>query len=170
MKVRQIVLCGLLSAILYALQVVMGGLPNIEPVTLLIILYTLYFPTLAPYILAVFITLEGLTYGFGIWWVNYLYIWPLLAFLTWLLRKNNSAVLWSVVAGAYGLCFGALCAIPWAITGGVSAGFAYWVSGIPFDVTHCIGNFVLMLVLYVPLSRLFKRISKGSIHNTNGLF
>ncbi len=158
MKVRQIVLCGLLAAIPYVLQVAMSGLPNIEPVTLLTILYTLYFPALVPYILAIFIVLEGLTFGFGIWWVNYLYVWPLLALFTWLLRKNESSIIWAVFAGAFGLCFGALCAIPWAITGGLSAGFAYWVSGIPFDITHCMGNFVLMLVLYHPLSRLLKRI------------
>lgn len=159
MKTRQVVICALLGAILYALQVAMAGLPNIEPVTLLLILYTLYFPNFVPYILALFIALEGFTHGFGIWWINYLYVWPMLVFLAWFCRKNTSAVLWAILAGSFGLCFGALCAIPWAITGGLSAGFAYWVSGIPFDILHCIGNFVLMLLLYKPLSVFFKRLA-----------
>lgn len=41
MTTRQIVISGLLAGLLFALQVAMAGLPNIEPVTLLIILYTL---------------------------------------------------------------------------------------------------------------------------------
>ncbi|WP_295752016.1 hypothetical protein [uncultured Oscillibacter sp.] len=41
MPARQIVTARLLAGLLFALQVAMAGLPNIEPVTLLIILYTL---------------------------------------------------------------------------------------------------------------------------------
>lgn len=158
---REVIIGGLLAALMYALQVAMAALPNIEPVSLLVILYTLYFPVLSPYILAVFILLEGFTFGFGIWWVNYLYIWPLLALLVHLLRRHDSALVWAIVSGAFGLSFGALCAIPWCFMGGISMGFAYWVSGLWFDITHCIGNFVLMLVLYRPLSRCFARLAKG---------
>ncbi len=161
LSTRALITGGLLAALVYALQVAMAGLPNIEPVSLLVILYTLSFPALTPYILAVFIVLEGFTFGFGIWWVNYLYIWPLLAIGAHLLRRSDSALLWAVYSGAFGLGFGALCAIPWAITGGIAAGFAYWISGIPFDIAHCIGNFVLMLALYRPLSACFTRLCNG---------
>ena len=30
---------------------------------------------------------------------------------------------------------------------------SYWVSGIPFDLIHCGGNFVMTLVLYKPLKK-----------------
>ena len=33
-----------------------------------------------------------------------------------------------------------------------------FVAGIPFDLTHCIGNFVVCLVLFKPLNMLFTRI------------
>ncbi len=151
---------GLLAALLYALQIAMAPLPNIEPVSFLIIIYTLFFPTLAPYILAVFIVLEGFTFGFGIWWVNYLYIWPLLALATHLCRKQDSALFWGILSGAFGLLFGALCAIPYFFVGGWVMGCAYWVSGIPFDITHCIGNFVLMTLLYRPIALCFARLKK----------
>lgn len=157
---RELILGGLLAALMYASQVAMASLPNIEPVSLLVILYTLYFPMLAPYILAVFIVLEGFTFGFGIWWLNYLYIWPLLAGITYLLRRQEGALVWAIVSGSFGLSFGALCAIPYFFVGGVSMGFAYWVSGLGFDITHCIGNFVLMLVLYKPMSKCFAMLAK----------
>ncbi len=159
-SLRNIIIGGLLAALLYALQVALAALPNIEAVSLLVILYTLFFPTLTPYILAVFILLEGFTFGFGIWWLNYLYLWPLLAVVSHLLRKENRALFWGIVSGAYGLLFGALCAIPYFFVGGWQMGSAYWVSGIPFDITHCIGNFVLMVILYHPLARCFTQLSK----------
>lgn len=160
LSVREIILGGLLAALLYAIQIAMASLPNIEAVSFLVVLYTLFFPALVPYILAVFILLEGLSFGFGIWWVCYLYLWPLLAILTHLCRKQDSALFWAVVSGVYGLFFGALCAIPWFFVGGIQMGIAYWISGIPYDIAHCIGNFTLMLILYRPVARCFKRFAR----------
>ena len=161
MSARQIVTAGLLAGLVFALQVAMAGLPNIEPVTLLLILYTLYVPKLALPIVFAFILLEGVTYGFGIWWVHYLYVWPLLVALTHLLRHNSSRLVWACFSGAYGLAFGAMCAIPYFLTGGFYAGVSYWVSGIPFDVLHCLGNAALMFFLDTPLSRCLVYIGKS---------
>lgn len=160
MTTRQIVTAGLLAGLLFALQVAMAGLPNIELVTLLLILYTLYTPKLVPLTVSAFILLEGVTYGFGIWWLHYLYVWPLLVFLTHLLRRKGSRVMWACFSGAFGLCFGALCAIPYALTGGLYAGISYWISGIPFDLLHCAGNTALMFGLFKPLSRCMRMLTK----------
>ena len=100
---------------------------------------------------------EGLLYGFGIWWFNYLYIWPLLVALVMPLRKWSHPVLWAIVAGLFGLLFGTLCSIPYFITGGPGAGFGYIVSGIPFDLVHCAGNFVSVLILFYPLDQVLKK-------------
>jgi hypothetical protein len=35
---------------------------------------------------------------------------------------------------------------------------AKWVSGIPFDLLHCGGNFVMALVLFRPLRRLMEKL------------
>jgi energy-coupling factor transport system substrate-specific component len=37
--------------------------------------------------------------------------------------------------------------------GGWTAAFSYWVAGIPFDISHCAGNAVSVMVLYHPLRR-----------------
>lgn len=164
MSAHQIVTGGLLAGLVYVLQIAMAGLPNIEPVTLLLILYTLCMPRLSLYIVSLFVLLEGVTHGFGIWWLQYLYVWPLLVLLTHLLRQNTSKVFWAVFSGAFGLFFGALCAIPYAVAGGFYAGFSYWVSGIPFDILHCLGNFILMFFLYVPLKRCLEFLG-GSLNS-----
>jgi energy-coupling factor transport system substrate-specific component len=72
-------------------------------------------------------------------------------------RKNTSALFWSIISGFFGLGFGTLCTLPYLITGGPAAAFSYWVSGLGFDITHCIGNVVLCLVLFKPLYSLLEK-------------
>lgn len=62
------------------------------------------------YTLAVFVLLEGLLYGFGLWWFSYLYIWAILAVAAWLFRKMESRLGWGLLCGFYGLIFGTLTA------------------------------------------------------------
>ena len=76
-----------------------------------------------------------------------------------LLRRNRSVILWCLVLGLYGLFFGALCAIPYLFAGGVGAALSWWISGIPFDIAHCLGNAVSVLVLYKPLYYLMKKLA-----------
>ena len=98
-RIRTLVFSALLGALLLVVQVVLAPLPNVELVSLLVLLYTLEFPRQTPGAIGVFVVLEGLVYGFGLWWVMYLYLWPLLALVVWLLRKNTSVLLWAVVLG-----------------------------------------------------------------------
>ena len=78
-KARDIALMGMMAAALEAAKFALSFLPNVELVTLLIILYTLYFGKKVLPVIAVFVLLEGCRYGFGLWWVMYLYAWPILA-------------------------------------------------------------------------------------------
>lgn len=80
---------GLLAGVLFALQISMIHLPNIELVSLMVILYTLVLGKRVLNILVTFTILEGIFHGFGIWWVSYFYIWPMLSGLTILLKKEG---------------------------------------------------------------------------------
>ena len=157
-KIIDIVTMGLLTAILLIGQLGMSFLPNIEPVTTLIILYTLTYKKQVFPIIYAFALLEGIVFGFGIWWVSYLYIWSIFALIVLAFQKTDSALLWAVISGAFGLSFGALCAIPYLISGGPAAAFVYWTNVILFDLLHCGGNFVITLVLYKPLLNLLKKM------------
>ena len=152
---RHVVVNALLAALMTVLQVVMAPLPNIEPVSLLILVYTLVYGGQVFYIVYTFVLLEGLLFGFHLWWVTYLYIWTLWAAVVLLLRRGREKppLMWAAASGAFGLSFGALDALPY-LAGGLMAAFSRWVSGIPFDVLHCLGNFFLALALERPLYRL----------------
>ncbi len=151
---------ALMVAIIEVSKFALSGLPNIELTSFWLIMFTLYFGWQVVVVVPVFILLEGAIYGIQLWWIMYLYAWPLLVFVTWLLRKHASAILMAIVSGIFGLCFGALCAIPYFFiglsSGGVANGWTtavtWWIAGIPWDLVHCIGNFVIMLVLYKPIS------------------
>lgn len=156
---RRVVLCALLAALMAVLQVAMSVLPNIEPVSLLILVYALVFGRDVYYIVFTFILLEGLVFGFHLWWVSYLYIWPLWAGVVLLLKRGGErpVLLWAAVSGGFGLGFGALCALPY-LAGGLWAAFSYWAAGIPFDLFHCGGNFFITLALLNPLCRVLTRL------------
>ena len=98
---------AMLTAILFLGQVCMAFLPNIEVVTLLVILYTQVYRKKVFFIIYAFALLEGVFYGFGLWWFNYLYVWSILALIV-LLVRSESPFVWSMISGAYGLAFGFL--------------------------------------------------------------
>ena len=105
----------MLGALMFALKAAMMALPNIHPIAVFIIAGTIYFGWRMLYAVAVYVMLEGLVYGFGIWWISYLYIWPLLVSVTMLFRKTEGRIFWAVVAAVFGLCSGwralGLCAL-----------------------------------------------------------
>ena len=164
--VRDIALTGVMTAVIVVCKEILSFLPNIELVSFWIIMFTLLFGRRILFVVPVFVLIEGWLYGMGPWWIMYLYAWPLLALLALLNRKQESVWFWSILSAFLGLFFGLLCAIPYVvigiidngIRGGLYAGFTWWVAGIRFDIVHCIGNFVVMLVLYRPVWNAMRRI------------
>lgn len=157
LKSKDIALVGILTAIIIISKISLEFLPNIELVTLFIILYTLTFKKHVIYVIAIFILVEGIRFGFGIWWVSYLYIWPLLALLTHIFRNQKSLAFWSIFSASFGLGFGALTALPYLFISGLPATVTYWISGIPFDITHSVGNFAITLIIFLPLQATLRR-------------
>ncbi len=157
-RTGQVAVDGLLAALLFALQISLIHLPNIELVSLMVMVYTLTLGKRVMNILAAFTILEGIFHGFGIWWVSYLYIWPILAGFTALLKRWGAPDWgYGILSCFFGFSFGLLCSLPY-IAGGPGAVFAWWISGIPFDVIHGISNLVIGLVLFKPVKRVFETV------------
>ena len=148
----------MLAALTFALQVVMGPLPNIEPVSLLVMLFAVTFGWKCLYPVYIFVVMEILYYGINVWNIYYLYVWTVLAVAAILLRNAKSSVIWAVLSAIFGLLFGALCGIVDVFIGGFSYALAKWAGGILFDVTHCVGNFGIALVLFAPLRKLMGKL------------
>ncbi len=152
------ILFGMLGAMTFALKVAMAGLPNIEPVSLTLLIYAVVFGWKALYPTYIYVIMEILYFGLGTWNICYLYVWPILVVAGICMKKMQTPLSWALLSGAYGLSFGALCGIVDIFIGGLGYAVTKWVSGIPFDISHCVGNFVLALILFVPLRNLLETL------------
>ena len=158
---REIALYALLGALCYSLKMAMSWLPNIEPVSFLVILYALVLGRRALYPIYVYVALEILTFGIHYWSVCYLYIWVILYGLTRCLRSRRDPLSWAILCGAYGLCFGLLCTPVYWLSGGWQFALSWWLSGIPYDLLHGAGNFFITLLLFPPCYRWLQRLFKA---------
>ena len=156
LTLREMVLFGLLAAITFAAKMAMAALPNIEPVTLFAMLFTVVFGRKALFPLYIYVALEFILWPVGLWNLNYLYIWLIPAVAAHFLRNMTSPLGWAILSGTFGLLFGLLSAPVYAVTGGISFAVSWWISGIPYDLLHCAGNFVMALLLFLPLRRLLE--------------
>ena len=157
-RLQELVFFALLGALTFGAKVVMMGLPNIEPVSLTVLLYGAVFGRKALYPVYIYVMLEFLLYGLNLWSINYLYVWAILALIGWLLRSMDTPWGWALAAGAYGLCFGLLCAPVYLFTGGWAFAVSWWISGIPFDLIHGAANFVIVLVLFRPVRKVIEQL------------
>lgn len=157
-----------LGVLMFVLKMAMSSLPNIEPVSLLVMVYAV---TLGPWALApiyIYVFLEWAIWGLNTWSICYLYVWAILWLAAWLLRKMRSRLGWAVLGAAFGLLFGALCCVVYIPIGGVNYALTWWVSGMTFDLLHCAGNFVMTLVLFDPLRKLLEKLlKKAGLAKTN---
>lgn len=156
----RLVLMAVFAALTVALQYVMSPLPNIEPVSLIVIAVSWYYGAYVFFSVGIFVAAEFLIYGFGLWSVNYIYIWAILAAAVLILKKLNKAALLPMLSGVFGLLFGTLCSIPYFFIGGISGGIAYIAAGLGFDLVHGIANFVLALLLLKPIGAVFEKFTR----------
>ena len=156
--VRDLCFLSLAAALMFAVKMALSSLPNINLNALILILVTVFFGWKALYTVCVYVLLEGLMFGFGVWWVSYLIVWPLLVVLAMAVRKTASPLLWAVFAGLFGLAFGPMMyVIFFTVTGGWEGFLPMWIAGIPYDLVHAVSNFLTVLILFRPLEKVFSR-------------
>ena len=164
LDLRHIALFGMLGAVTFGAKVAMSALPNIEPVSLMVMVFMAVFGWKGLYPVYVYVTMELLFYGLGLWNINYLYIWAVLALGSIAIRKLRNPIFWALLSGLFGMGFGLLCTPVYAVTfGRFDYALRWWLAGIPFDIPHAIGNFVIGLVLFAPLRKLMEICYKKKI-------
>ena len=151
----------MLGALTFAGKMAMVALPNIEPASLFVMLFAVVFGKKCIYPIFTYVAMELLYFGIHLWTVPYLYIWLILAYFAWLLRNVKQPLAWALLSGAFGLLFGLLCTPVCLVTGGLGYAVSWWIAGVPYDIPHAIGNFVIALVLFVPMRKLLTRLYAG---------
>ncbi|MGI6538968.1 MAG: hypothetical protein ACOX22_11860 [Caldicoprobacterales bacterium] len=156
MKIHDIVLIGLLSALTTAGKLALSFIPNVEIVTLFFILFAVTLGLKRSLLISlVFSIVEILLYGFSTWVLGYFIIWPLLVIVASFLSKRiKTEYGYAVLGGLFGLFFGMVFALTESFFYGPAYGFAYWVNGLVFDLIHGVSNFILILLLFKPLKKI----------------
>ena len=130
LTLAQIALFGMLGALTFGAKVAMAGLPNIEPVSLMVMLFAVVFGWKCLYPIYLYVLLEILLYGINLWNVNYVYIWTILAAAAICMHRLKNPVWWALLSGAFGMAFGLLCAPVYVAIGGADYAVRWWLSGI----------------------------------------
>lgn len=158
------VIFSLLGAIMFASKQLLEFLPNIHMLGMLTMVYTLVYRKKALIPIYIFVLLEGALSGFAMWWVPYLYLWPILWGVTMLLPKNMpvkvATPVYMVICALHGLCYGTLYAPFQALYMGFSlkATLSWIVAGLPWDGVHALGNLAFGTMI-IPLTILLKKLN-----------
>lgn len=169
LKTRDLVLFALLGSLMFVSKLLLEFLPNIHLLGMFTTAYTVTYRRRALIPIYVYVMLNGLYAGFQMWWLPYLYIWAVLWAMVMLLPKNMpkkvAVPVYMAVCGLHGLLFGTLYAPAQALMYGLSfkAMLAWIVAGLPYDVTHMIGN-ICAGALVVPVSTVLLRLERRASH------
>lgn len=163
LTIREIVVFGMLGALMYASKIVMEIFPNVHLLGAFTIAFTVVYRKKALYPIYTYVLLNGLFCGFAAYWIPYLYLWTILWGVTLLLPKNPKKrmrpVLYMITNACHGFLFGTLYAPAQAILFGLDfkAMIAWIVAGLPWDFVHGISNFACG-ILIIPIINVLQRL------------
>jgi len=159
---RRLAVDGMLCAAAIVGRIALSALPNVQPVTAIIILMAVYIGTWDAAVSAVVIVLiTNLILGMGIWSLYQIAAWVLIALLSAALLKKwhppAALLIWAIVCG-FG--YGAFVSIfSWRMinTGAAAASYtAYWLAGLLADAYHAVGNGVFIWFLIPVFEKILK--------------
>lgn len=159
--VHRLSILSLWSATAIVGRVLCSGLPNVQPVTVMIILATPLFGLGNGILVALLIMLHSnILLGFGLWTVAQILSYALIVLITGFLERFFTQrwpwleVLW---AGLAGYLYGFIISLLMLFVFGLKTPFwPYYLNGLPFDTLHALGNIGFMLVLRPVVRRLLK--------------
>ena len=165
LTIREMAIFSMLGALMFASKMVMEWAPNIHLLGVFTIAFTVVYRAKALYPIYIYVLLNGLFGGFGIWWIPYLYIWAVLWGITMLLPRKMpkpvAVVVYSVVNALHGYGFGILYAPAQALLFGLSfKGMLAWIAaGLPFDAIHGTSNFICGFLI-VPIVLVLQKLEQ----------
>ncbi|HAD23727.1 MAG TPA: hypothetical protein DCF47_06495 [Kandleria vitulina] len=161
---KEIALIGILAALNITSRIYLQFLPNIKPVTSIIIISVLLFG-LSFGIKLTFVTtiVSNVFLGMGLWTVFQILAWVVICLLTetvkrlFLLKKKSPPLLFmAIFSSLMGYVFGFVVSFEQLCYGGWGLFLPYWIAGLTFDTLHAGGNFFFYLICSPILMKVFK--------------
>ncbi|MFD0898014.1 hypothetical protein [Loigolactobacillus binensis] len=161
---RYIALVALITALCVVGRYLFQFIPNVQPVTDIIIFMTLtYGFVTGSYIAILSILISNVLLGFGIWTLPQLFAYLMVVGCAWLVSHWSYLrhrlwlqALFSLFAGyLYGFC---VSIGQYPLFGGWPQFVAYYLAGLSFDTLHAGGNLMLYFILIPPLNKLLLQL------------
>ena len=155
---------AMLGVIMYISDILMEFLPNVHIVGVLVVVYTVVYRSRALLPIYIYVLMNGLFSGFGIWWLGYLYIWTVLWGLVMLVPKRLPEkaryVIYTVLCTLHGFAFGLLyLPVQTIYSSDINYLISWWSLGfVTADIYHGIGNCIFGILLIFPLSKLLLKL------------
>jgi energy-coupling factor transport system substrate-specific component len=160
----RIAVIGLLTAVNVASRQFLQFLPNIKPITALIILCTVAFGLSFGIQLSVTtVLLSSVFLGFGAFVPFQILAWVIIAAFTYLLDKLlpfGRLLVFTGWAAACGYLYGIFVSLDMLFFVGPAAFWAYYLRGLGFDTLSAIGNLIFFPLCYKALLPILRRYAK----------
>lgn len=173
LKIKKLALAAMLGCMLSAFKFMLSALPNIEVVTLLIMVSSVVCGlqiSLAATL--VFCTVELYWFGFTPFSLCYFLHWPIVAIATVIASKYlKTEIGYAVLAFFVTAFFGIQSSVTYVLlSGGLAQSDTFWhkvgivyANGILFYLTHIIGNCLGVLFLFRPAKRIMEKLYREYI-------
>lgn len=155
---KEIAMLALSTAAAVVGRLVFQFIPNIQPMTDILLLLSIYQglkPGLIVSTLAVVIT--SLYLGTGLWTISQLISFTILVIIAFFLSKipifKRSVILQMIFAFAAGFLYGFIISIFESKFYGIQSFLPYYLAGVSFDTMHAVGNAGFYILLYPFFSR-----------------
>ena len=153
-KVKEISLIGILAAVNIASRIALQALPNIKPVTSIIIISVMVFGLAFGIKLTLVTTLVSNIYlGMGIWTIFQILAWIVICFLTQCIvdiyrhrNKQPPLIIMAIFSFLMGYVFGFIVSLDQFVVRGFPLFIVYYSAGLLFDTFHAVGNFFFYII------------------------
>lgn len=162
-SVRWLTTAALMSASSFTGRLLFQSIPNVQPLTTIIIICTLVFGFYFGSTVAILsIMISNLFLGMGVWTIAQIVAFLSICGITFLLKpllNKLPLIILALYAGIMGYWFGFIISVIQAPFFGIQKFWIYYLQGISFDTFHAVGNFIFFLILYPILLPLFKKVN-----------
>lgn len=156
-------LIGILAAVNIASRMGLQALPNIKPVTSIIIISVMIFGlSFGVKLIIVTTIVSNIFLGMGIWTFFQILAWIVICLLTQIvvdfyrkIKKEPHLIVMACFSFLMGYVFGLIVSLEQLMIGGPGLFLTYYTAGFVFDTLHAIGNFFFYLICAPILTKIF---------------
>ncbi len=159
---KEITMIALLTAFCVVGRMLTTWIPNVQPITATLILVALYMGGIQAMVIgALSILITNFYLGMGIWTIaQILSFWAIILVVVLLKRTisiKTSFFMQLVVSGLSGFFYGFLISVMLAPFFGVQNFWAYYITGMSFDMMHAFGTVFFYAILKKPFVHIIEK-------------